>query len=585
MPRPQRHGFSLHVHISVMLAVLLLLAGAALGLFNYLQTSQIILSSSGKLFSQIEQDVQADLRQTYQPIRHLLNLLALGPDNTHTTLEQRLVLLPPFAQALSDNPQLASLYLGYSDGDFFMVRPLRDDRLKATLGAPAQAAYQVWSIDRSSQQLPRSQSLYFDAALTLLERRENPEERYDPRQRVWFGSAKGEQQQVTTAPYVFFSSRQVGTTLARRVNAEVVLGADLTLADLSATLARHVITADTQIVLYSPDGSAVAYPDSSKLLPHGNEAQLVKARELTPELSLLLAHPGAHGDRLRVGKRDWVVASSDVAMGGPQGLRLALLVPEDQLLADAYRLRWQGALITLGALLLCVPLAWLSSRLLVRPLRRMRQQAEAMRAFDFSQPPANACTVLEIDHLNQAMQQMRLTLAQFFQASALLRGEATGQALLQQLLVQATSLSQAQAGILYCIGADNARLEPRGLIIDGLRYQPAAFSLRGHLPGTSNDAPWLGALQAPHHSHVSNVGFDNAAGLGPLMLELDSPRVDIIAIALHDSKGATLGLLLLVHRDTGARADLNNLSAGSIALIKALCEVATARIGHECVAL
>ena len=585
MPRPQPHGFSLHVHISVMFAILLLLTGAALGLFNYLQTSRIILSSSDKLFTQIEQDVQADLRQTYQPIRHLLNLLALSPENTHTGLEQRLALLRPFTQALNDNPKLAALYLGYSDGDFFMVRPLRDGAFKASLAAPALAAYQVWSIERSSQQPVRSQSLYYDAELNLLEQRENPAELFDPRQRVWFGSANAQQQQVTTAPYLFFSSRQVGTTLARRVNADAVLGADLTLADLSATLARHVITPDTQIVLYSPDGNAVAYPDSSKLLAHGNQAQLVKARELTPELALLLARPRAHGERLRVGKREWVVASSDVGMGGPQGLRLALLVPEDQLLADAYRLRWQGALITLTALLLCFPLAWLSSRVLVRPLRRLRQQADTMRSFDFSEPPATACTVLEIEQLNQATQRMRGTLAQFFKASAQLRSQPTAQTLLQHLLVQATSLGQAHAGILYSIGGDHARLEPRGLIIDGLRYQPAAFSLRSHVPGTQNDPPWLVALQSSTGSHVSNIGFDNAAGLGPLMLELNSPRLDVIAIALRDSRGCAVGLLLLVYRDTGARADLHNLSQGSIALIQALCEVATARIGDEAVAL
>lgn len=583
MPRPPRHGLSLHVHISVIFAVLLLVTGAALGLFNYLHTSRIILSSSDKLFAQIEQDVQADLRQTYQPIRHLLNLLALSPENTHTQLEQRLGLLHPFAQALKDNPKLAALYLGYSDGDFFMVRPLRDEALKARLRAPTPAAYQVWSIDRSNLQAPRSQSLYFDAALNLLERRENPEEHFDPRERVWFGGAKDEQQ-VSTAPYVFFSSRQIGTSLARRVNNEVVLGADVTLADLSATLARHVITPDTQIVLYSPDGSAVAYPDS-KLLARGNEAQLVQARELTPELALLLAQPKAHGDRLQVGRREWVVASSDVAMAGPQGLRLALLVPEDQLLADAYRLRWQGALITLTTLLLCIPLAWLSSRLLVRPLRRLRQQADTLRAFDFSQPPAMTCSVLEVEQLNQAMQRMRLSLAQFFQACAQLRREPTAQALLQHLLVQATRLGQAQAGILYCVGADHARLEPRGLIIEGLRYQPAAFSLRSHLPGINNDPPWLAALQSPHSSHVSNIGFDNAAGLGPLMLELDSPRLDVIGVALRDNRGGDLGLLLLVYRDTGAQTDLHNLSAGSIALIKALCEVATAQIGHAAVAL
>ena len=82
MPDPLRtdpRRFPLHVHISVMFTFLLLLTGVVLGLFNYRQTTQIILSSSEKLFNRIEQDVRLDLHATYDPIRHLLSLLALNP--------------------------------------------------------------------------------------------------------------------------------------------------------------------------------------------------------------------------------------------------------------------------------------------------------------------------------------------------------------------------------------------------------------------------------------------------------------------------------------------------------------------------
>jgi hypothetical protein len=62
--------------ISVMFTFLLLLTGVVPGLFNYRQTTQIILSSSEKRFNRIEQDVRLDLHATYEPIRHLLSLLA-----------------------------------------------------------------------------------------------------------------------------------------------------------------------------------------------------------------------------------------------------------------------------------------------------------------------------------------------------------------------------------------------------------------------------------------------------------------------------------------------------------------------------
>ena len=88
--RPDQRQFPLHVHISVMFTFLLLLTGVVLSLFHYRQTTQIILSSSEKLFSRIEQDVRLDLHATYEPIRHLLSLLMHNPAAQAPDLQQRL---------------------------------------------------------------------------------------------------------------------------------------------------------------------------------------------------------------------------------------------------------------------------------------------------------------------------------------------------------------------------------------------------------------------------------------------------------------------------------------------------------------
>lgn len=201
--RPDQRRFPLHVHISVMFTCLLMLTGIVLGTFNYQQTTQIILSSSEKLFSRIEQDVRLDLHATYEPIRRLLSLLMHNRATLAPDLQQRLALLQPFSQSLKDNPDLASLYVGYDTGDFFMVRPLRTPDLKKLLKAPDTAAYQVWSIERNSSGQVHSQSLFFDQNLTLLSRQDNLGETYDPRGRAWFTSASQDLDQITTEPYVF----------------------------------------------------------------------------------------------------------------------------------------------------------------------------------------------------------------------------------------------------------------------------------------------------------------------------------------------------------------------------------------------
>lgn len=190
------------------------------------------------------------------------------------------------------------------------------------------------------------------------------------------------------------------------------MGADLTLAELSATLAKHVVTPSTEIALFDAEGNAIAYPDSRKLIIDDQTARLSKAADLSPGLGALLANPQA-GNRLAVGGRQWIVARSHMQEGGPQGLQMALLVPEDELLVDAYRMRWQGALITLTTLLLCLPVGWLTSRILVKPLRALVKEADAIRSFDFNFPVSRRSPVLEVDQLRVSMARMKDTLGSF----------------------------------------------------------------------------------------------------------------------------------------------------------------------------
>ncbi|MGL4319121.1 MAG: HD domain-containing phosphohydrolase [Pseudomonas sp.] len=574
--RPKERRMPLHVHISALFTFLLLLTGVVLGLFNYFQTSKIILSSSNQLFELMREEVEADLQHTYQPIRHLLSLLALNEENQLADGYQRLDMLPQLAQALRDNPKLASLYLGYPDGDFFMVRPLRTDRLKTIFDAPANAAFQVWSIDRTGSARPISESHYFDEQLQPISRRQNLNETYDPRVRPWYKMAQESGQQITTAPYVFFSTSDVGTTLALLTQNQVVLGADLTLADLSATLARHKVTPSTELVLFSPDGSAVAYPDTSKLIVKNGTTHLARVEQLSPALGELFQR-GLEQDRqgsMKLAKHRWQVSYSNLTEGGPQGLRLALLAPEDELLADAYRIRWQSAMITLAILLLCIPLGWMMSRSIVRPLRALVSEAEAIRSFNFDHPASARSMVLEVDQLAVAMAKMKDTLSSFLDITASLSAETRFDALLRRVLRETVGLSEASGGLLYLQDGSNGRLEAHGLFINNQQH-----SLEQHrIPSFDQDDQalpgWLKQPAQGGESMVVSIGFDQADGLQSLLHTLDSPRVHLVCTGLHNRQGETLGVLVLLHRDTGEEADLAMLRPERIAFVEAVSGVA-----------
>lgn len=577
--RADPRRFPLHIHISVMFTFLLLLTGVVLGIFNYRQTTQIILSSSEKLFERIEQDVRLDLQSTYEPIRHLLSLLVLNPAGHAPDLEQRLALLKPFTQSLTDNPDLASLYVGYGNGDFFMVRPLRTGDLKALVEAPETAAYQVWSIERDSTGQPHSQSLFFDQDLTLVSQRDNLNETYDPRGRAWFTNARSDNDQITTEPYIFFSTHDIGTTLARRSGDNAVMGADLTLAELSATLAKHVVTPGTEIVLFDAQGNAVAFSDSARLIINDQTAHLIKAADLSPSLGALLKSP-PQGNRLDANGRQWIVARSSMQEGGPEGLQLALLVPEDELLVDAYRMRWQGALVTLATLLMCLPLGWLTSRVLVKPLRSLVQEADAIRSFNFNFPASRRSPVLEVDQLSVSMVRMKETLASFFQITDSLSAETRFTPLLERVLFETAKIGQAQVGLIYLREGDGKRMEPHGLIINNTAETLATYDIQGHALEDPQSPAWMQQL-AKADTVVSNLGFEEAADLRNVFLALESPRVHLIGIRLHNRHNETVGLLVLMMADSGSPSDLEKLRPDRIAFLKAVSGAAAVSIESQ----
>ncbi|WP_236194040.1 HD domain-containing phosphohydrolase [Pseudomonas glycinae] len=576
--RPEQRRFPLHVHISVMFTFLLLLTGVVLGLFNYRQTTQIILSSSEKLFNRIEQDVRLDLQATYAPIRHLLSLLADTPAARSHGLEPRLALLKPFSQSLTDNPALASLYLGYGNGDFFMVRPLRTSALKTLLKAPDSAAFQVWSIEHDASGQTHSQSLFFDQALSPVGQQDNPDDPYDPRSRAWYINARQQTEQITTEPYIFFSTHNVGTTLARRSGDDAVIGADLTLDALSATLIKHVVTPATQIVLFDADGNAVAYPDSSRLIVDDRTARLAKAADLSPALDALLS--GHQGNRLKADGRLWIVARSQLQEGGPKGLQMALLVPEDELLVDAYRMRWQGALITLATLLLCLPLGWLISRILVKPLHALVKEADAIRSFDFNFPMTRRSLVLEIDQLSLSMARMKDTLASFFRITDSLTAETRFEPLLQRALSETVQIAQAQAGLIYLRENDGNRMEPYGLVVDGASQALTAFDIQGRNLDATQGPEWFRQL-ASADTVVSNLGFEQATDLRKVLLAMASPRVHLIGIRLHNRHNETVGLLVLLINDSGTASDLEKLRPDRIAFLQAVSGAAAVSIESQ----
>jgi hypothetical protein len=182
-----------------------------------------------------------------------VRLAALERLTSATTLAERRRSLPFLQRALLASPAVSSIYAGYGDGDFFLLFRIVDDEARRVLAAPP-GAWMVQSIERGEARF-----IHLDAGLKVLRDDPRPDfaASYDP------ASAAGIEADraglIYTAPYVFATTAKAGVTVAQRSeDGRAVVGADIRLASLGATLQRLRITPASQLVLLDEDDRVVA---------------------------------------------------------------------------------------------------------------------------------------------------------------------------------------------------------------------------------------------------------------------------------------------------------------------------------------
>ena len=182
-----------------------------------------------------------------------LSLLRSGQLAAMTTLTERLAYLPQLAEVLANSPSYGAVYAGYEDGDFFLVRKLTE-RARAQLGAygcqyPAGAEPQPGqgriSLFRSTADPARAPP---HAELPL----RSPQPRLVQAGPLALGIA-------TTSPYLFFTTKEPGMTLAvESDDRRAVIGLDTSVEGLSALIGKLQLPAQSQVILFDEYATLLA---------------------------------------------------------------------------------------------------------------------------------------------------------------------------------------------------------------------------------------------------------------------------------------------------------------------------------------
>ncbi|MDE2585383.1 MAG: HD domain-containing protein, partial [Betaproteobacteria bacterium] len=416
--------------------------------------------------------------------------------------------------------------------------------------------YLVQSIERRASGASKPTFIFYDAGLRELARQTPADYVFDPRTRPWYGSASQAEEMVSTEPYVFFTTREVGKTFARRAPSGAVVAADLTLADISTSLAGAALTPGSELALFDDQGRVLADSQTGRLAAasaasHG-QLPLLSAID-SPVLKRLGPVPG--DQVLEAGRRLWHTRVLEVPEAGNTHRNyLAIAVPEDELLADALHIRTQTLWVTLGLILLVIPGTWWLARRISNELRDLIRVAAEIRRFHFDGAASGPSPVWEIDALSASMNQMKGTIRQFLDITATLTAERNFDRLLERVLQETLGAAEACGGIVYLM-PDNGR----GLLPVALRWQgePAEMAVEpiiaAHLPGlafvkveTETHPLLLAALEG--RTQVLEVpplrpaGMEFLDGAGSILAGLP---VLLVALPLKNREQEVVGVLAL----------------------------------------
>ena len=250
-------------------------------------TSQEVLNRHAKDI--MKNIAQLAMEQSQNHLAHAHSAAALtkrllSADVVSSSDEQIRVLERYFYNQLSIYPHFAGIYMGTPNGNFYDVR--RSD-------ARSPGGFRTKIILHSGNER-RTDLNWYDSQFSLLEKSSDPEDTYDPRKRPWYRKAYVKNQIVWTDPYIFFTSKKPGITIAgpfydHANQLKGIVGVDIEIDQLSTFIGSLKIGKSGRAFLMNRNRDIIDFPDHAKLKFKGAGQQagdrLVKINELDDKLS------------------------------------------------------------------------------------------------------------------------------------------------------------------------------------------------------------------------------------------------------------------------------------------------------------
>ena len=285
-------------------------------------------------------------------------------------------------------PHLAGLYVGNLAGDFFYV--MRSNE-KVEGGTRTKVV-------RIGPQGREVELTWRGPDYAVVKREHDPTDTYDPRTRAWYRSAVERRGRAWTEPYIFFTSRKPGITLASAIigkdgAVKSVLGIDVEMSEISGFLARTGLLQEKSVYICTSEGKVIAHSNAGVVLRDtaaGNNANRFRDISELPGIEGKLAERVREQLRESAGMLSAKVSDAEVdgqhyfvAVGGMLNVdwpwRVVVTVPRTRQLEPAS----ETNIILIGfiglATLLALAIGYTMSRAIGAPMTQLLTNAKLAR--------------------------------------------------------------------------------------------------------------------------------------------------------------------------------------------------------------
>ncbi len=542
--------YSLHFTTSSLFITLILVFAGILSWQNYNNTSAILIASGDQVFDQINTQIALEYSAIRKSVKQTINFVAQSSiDHIDSLLEPRSLRL--LSSALINDTNLSAIQIGYSDGNYFIIRPIKSDYIQNTFAAPDGSSYVIDIINADAQEKRTLSRLFYDDALNEVARNSSIATNYDPRQRPWYKLALEYDEPATTQPYLFHFIGKIGVTLTTRTAYEgIVVAADVTLDQLSSTLANQNTTPGSQTVVFQKNGTALIYTDINRLLIKTSDGQfrIAKLSELGSEVLAFLSQDfrlKTQSLNFNFKGETWLGGIREMQITEGSSFFVLMVSPEKELLSSAIKIREQSLIITAIIILLTIPIVWLFARKISSPLHRLATATQLISSFDFSKPVKTHSMITEVEELATAMRMMKSTISQFLSLIHSLSGEQNFDILLQRITQQTMQISEADGAVTYLYNEKENTLEPRFMHV-GTEDIANLDDINTIFLDAENE---LGNCLDKTESSFIELSSAQPSRLNTLLDKLASNTATMITLPLRNRQEDRIGLLCLLYKE------------------------------------